>query len=156
MTRFPNQSYYPDTEQTSHCHIPVKPSAGLGSDKCQLVWLDQKSNFELPHGKPAPYQFSLLSECVGSQLSPSWNWEYPYSDLCYWPCYMVISVWDVGMVDLAQQAERGWRTQFHLWAREKYTYHVINWPTVKLPIGAATLTFPGNPIWLLYIWCHNF
>ena len=36
MTCYPTQSLYPNTEQTSPCPILIMPSAGLGSDTCDL------------------------------------------------------------------------------------------------------------------------
>ena len=36
MTCYPTQSYHPDNEQTSPCHILIMSSARLGSDRYQF------------------------------------------------------------------------------------------------------------------------
>ena len=84
MTWYPTQSHYLDTELTSPCHILLVLSTRLESDKYQfnksLVWLDQESNSQSPHMRPALYRFShcALCICLSSPVFSPWPLTFVY------------------------------------------------------------------------------
>ena len=69
------QSHYPDTEPTSHCHILIKPSTWLRSDKYQFhkssIWFD--NGFEPTIGRTRMQDTCSTDLTIASGCIVRWN-----------------------------------------------------------------------------------